>query len=102
LTTGFKVASSSESATSTTLSTKGLRLHQSTAVNALPDFALGTASVQDMHAQLAAPIINKALMAKLSAEKSDTENTNNELHILDACAAPGGKLAHWLELISAN
>ena len=102
LTTGFKVANSSGSATSTTLSTKGLRLHQSTAVNALPDFALGTASVQDMHAQLAAPIINKALMAKLSAEKSDTENTNNEIHILDACAAPGGKLAHWLELISAN
>ncbi|WP_420229838.1 transcription antitermination factor NusB [Psychrobacter sp. ER1] len=102
LTTGFKVASSSGSATSTTLSNKGLRLHQSTAVNALPDFALGTASVQDMHAQLAAPIINKALMAKLSAEKSDTENMNNEIHILDACAAPGGKLAHWLELISAN
>ncbi|GAF56185.1 LOW QUALITY PROTEIN: ribosomal RNA small subunit methyltransferase B [Psychrobacter sp. JCM 18901] len=102
LTTGFKVANSSGSATSTTLSTKGLRLHQSTAVNALPDFALGTASVQDMHAQLAAPIINKALMAKLSAEESDTENTNNEIHILDACAAPGGKLAHWLELISAN
>ncbi|WP_201582694.1 transcription antitermination factor NusB [Psychrobacter immobilis] len=100
LTTGFKVASSSESAAATTLSTKGLRLHQSTAVNALPEFALGVASVQDMHAQLAAPIINQALMAKLSAEKSNTENTNNEIHILDACAAPGGKLAHWLELIS--
>ncbi|MBI0425696.1 transcription antitermination factor NusB [Psychrobacter sp. NG27] len=107
LTTGFKVASSSESAISTTLSTKGLRLHQSTAVNALPDFALGTASVQDMHAQLAAPIINKALMAKLIAESANTdsdsdESNNDELHILDACAAPGGKLAHWLELISAN
>ncbi|WP_201572194.1 transcription antitermination factor NusB [Psychrobacter nivimaris] len=107
LTTGFKVANSSGSATSTTLSTKGLRLHQSTAVNALPDFALGTASVQDMHAQLAAPIINQALMAKLIAESANTnsdndESNNNELHILDACAAPGGKLAHWLELISAN
>ncbi|WP_352258908.1 transcription antitermination factor NusB [Psychrobacter sp. TB55-MNA-CIBAN-0194] len=106
LTTGFKVASSSESAISTTLSTKGLRLHQSTAVNALPDFAVGTASVQDMHAQLAAPIINKALMAKLIAESantdSDSDESNNEIHILDACAAPGGKLAHWLELISAN
>ena len=106
LTTGFKVANSSESA-ATTLSTKGLRLHQSTAVNALPDFALGTASVQDMHAQLAAPIINKALMAKLIAQSANTdsdsdESNNNELHILDACAAPGGKLAHWLELISAN
>ncbi|MGE6795977.1 transcription antitermination factor NusB [Psychrobacter okhotskensis] len=107
LTTGFKVASSSESAISTTLSTKGLRLHQSTAVNALPDFAVGTASVQDMHAQLAAPIINKALIAKLIAESANTdsdsdESNNNELHILDACAAPGGKLAHWLELISSK
>jgi len=104
LTTGFKVANASET---TTLSTKGLRLHQSTAVNALPDFAVGTASVQDMHAQLAAPIINQALMAKLSSESANTnsesdESNNNELHILDACAAPGGKLAHWLELISAN
>ncbi|PYE41199.1 transcription antitermination factor NusB [Psychrobacter fozii] len=107
LTTGFKVANSSEfAAATTTLSTKGLRLHQSTAVNALPDFAVGTASVQDMHAQLAAPIINKALMAKLIAESantdSDSDESNNEIHILDACAAPGGKLAHWLELISAN
>ncbi|MGE6408395.1 MULTISPECIES: transcription antitermination factor NusB [unclassified Psychrobacter] len=107
LTTGFKVANSSGSATSTTLSTKGLRLHQSTAVNALPDFALGTASVQDMHAQLAAPIINQALMAKLSVESksaddTDSDSVGKEIHILDACAAPGGKLAHWLELISAN
>ena len=106
LTTGFNLPNASDTAIATTLSTKGLRLHQSTAVNALPDFAFGVASVQDMHAQLAAPIINKALMAKISADKSntdiDSEANNNELHILDACAAPGGKLAHWLELISAN
>ena len=106
LTTGFNLMNSSDTAIATTLSTKGLRLHQSTAVNALPDFAFGVASVQDMHAQLAAPIINKALMAKISADKPntdiDSEANNNELHILDACAAPGGKLAHWLELISAN
>ncbi len=106
LTTGFNLPNSSDTAIATTLSTKGLRLHQSTAVNALPDFALGVASVQDMHAQLAAPIINKALMAKISADKSNTdidlEANNSEIHILDACAAPGGKLAHWLELISAK
>ena len=106
LTTGFNLPNSSDTAIATTLSTKGLRLHQSTAVNALPDFALGVASVQDMHAQLAAPIINKALMAKISADKPntdiDSEANNNELHILDACAAPGGKLAHWLELISSK
>ena len=106
LTTGFNLPNASDTAIATTLSTKGLRLHQSTAVNALPDFAFGVASVQDMHAQLAAPIINKALMAKISADKSntdiDSEANNNELHILDACAAPGGKLAHWLELISSK
>ncbi|WP_201620264.1 transcription antitermination factor NusB [Psychrobacter maritimus] len=106
LTTGFNLPNSSNTAIATTLSTKGLRLHQSTAVNALPDFAFGVASVQDMHAQLAAPIINKSLMAKISTDKShtdiDSEANNNELHILDACAAPGGKLAHWLELISSN
>ena len=93
-------------ASATTLSTTGLRLHQSTAVNALPHFAEGVASVQDLHAQLAAPIINTALMAKLrlSAENSDAndDEKSDELHILDACAAPGGKLAHWLELISSN
>jgi len=60
-----------------------------------------------MHAQLAAPIINQALMAKLSAESksaddTDSDSVGKEIHILDACAAPGGKLAHWLELISAN
>ena len=106
LTTGFNLPNSSNTAIATTLSTKGLRLHQSTAVNALPHFAEGVLSVQDMHAQLAAPIIHKALMAKISTDKShtdiDSEANNNELHILDACAAPGGKLAHWLELISAN
>jgi len=105
LTTGFKVANSSESAAATTLLTKGLRLHQSTAVNALPQFSEGAVSVQDMHAQLAAPIINKALMNKVSADKSDADSdssNNNELHILDACAAPGGKLAHWLELLSSD
>ncbi|WP_442968959.1 transcription antitermination factor NusB [Psychrobacter sp.] len=105
LTTGFKVANSSDTAIATTLSTKGLRLHQSTAVNALPHFAEGAASVQDMHAQLAAPIINKALINKVSADKSDADSdssNNNELHILDACAAPGGKLAHWLELLSSD
>ena len=106
LTSGFNLMSSSDTATPTTLSTKGLRLHQSTAVNALPHFAEGAASVQDMHAQLAAPLIHTALMNKVSADKSntdiDSDADNNQLHILDACAAPGGKLAHWLELLSLD
>ena len=106
LTSGFNLASSSDAAASNGILTKGLRLHQSTAVNALPQFAEGAASVQDMHAQLAAPLIHNALLNKLNVKNDDADGdmvtSNNEIRILDACAAPGGKLAHWLELISSN
>ncbi|MGX8221204.1 transcription antitermination factor NusB [Psychrobacter celer] len=101
MTTGFCLPSASNAAP-VTLATTGLRLCQSTAVSALPDFADGIVSVQDMHAQLTAPIIHRALMSKVSADKSQAGLGNNELHILDACAAPGGKLAHWLELLSSE
>ena len=106
LTSGFNLLNSSSAAISNSILTKGLRLHQSTAVNALPQFAEGAASVQDMHAQLAAPLIHSALLNKLSVKNDDADGdmdtSNNEVRILDACAAPGGKLAHWLELISLN
>ena len=106
LTSGFNLPNSSDTATANSILTKGLRLHQSTAVNALPQFSEGAASVQDMHAQLAAPLIHAVLLNKLSIKNDDadvdTDTNNNEIRILDACAAPGGKLAHWLELISSN
>jgi 16S rRNA (cytosine967-C5)-methyltransferase len=51
-------------------------------VRALPGFAAGAFSVQDLGAQLAAPLV-----APLSGER-----------VLDACAAPGGKATHLLEL----
>ncbi|WP_201501691.1 transcription antitermination factor NusB [Psychrobacter cibarius] len=106
LTSGLQLDNSSDTATSNSILTKGLRLHQSTAVNALPQFAHGAASVQDMHAQLAAPLIHSALLNKLSVKNDDADGdmdtSNNEIRILDACAAPGGKLAHWLELISSD
>jgi 16S rRNA (cytosine967-C5)-methyltransferase len=51
-------------------------------VRALPGFDAGAFSVQDLGAQLAAP-----LLAPLAGD-----------HILDACAAPGGKATHLLEL----
>jgi 16S rRNA (cytosine967-C5)-methyltransferase len=51
-------------------------------VRALPGFDAGVFSVQDLGAQLAAP-----LLAPLSGER-----------VLDACAAPGGKATHLLEL----
>ena len=106
LTSGLQLDNSSDSATSNSIVTKGLRLHQSTAVNTLPQFAEGAASVQDLHAQLAAPLIHNALLNKLTVKNDDADGdidtSNNEIRILDACAAPGGKLAHWLELISSN
>ncbi len=51
-------------------------------VDALPGFVTGQVSVQDFSAQLCAPL--------LGAEPG--------MRVLDACAAPGGKAAHLLEL----
>ena len=59
-----------------------LVLKQPVAVSALPGFAQGEVSVQDAGAQLAA-----ALLQPQAGER-----------ILDACAAPGGKSCHLLEL----
>ena len=86
----------------TNISTKVLRLEQTTAVNGLPSFAEGALSIQDMYAQLAAPLINQALLNKLSTDSETVDTADSDLQILDACAAPGGKLAHWLELLSTN
>jgi 16S rRNA (cytosine967-C5)-methyltransferase len=55
-------------------------------VQKLPGFAEGTVSVQDAAAQMAAPLLLDGL-----AQRRD-------LRILDACAAPGGKTGHLLEL----
>lgn len=59
-----------------------LRLAQPVAVEKLPGFAAGLVSVQDAGAQLAAPLLD----------------VHGGMRVLDACAAPGGKSAHLLEL----
>ena len=61
---------------------EAIRLEKPRPVTELPGFADGLVSVQDAAAQLAAPW--------LLANGGD--------NILDACAAPGGKAAHLLEL----
>ena len=58
-------------------------------VTQLPGFADGDVSVQDLAAQLAAPLlVSHGLRAGAN--------------VLDACAAPGGKTAHLLELAELN
>lgn len=60
----------------------GLVMERPVGVESLPGFERGLVSVQDGAAQQAAP-----LLAPLPGER-----------VLDACAAPGGKSAHLLEL----
>ncbi len=69
---------------------QGLTLMQARPVDQLPGFAEGAVSVQDAAAQLAAPLLLQGSSLGPSSR------------ILDACAAPGGKTAHLLELTQAQ
>ena len=64
----------------------GIELQRALPVGQIPGFATGRVSVQDTAAQLAAPL----LLAGLP--------NPGRLRVLDACAAPGGKTGHLLEL----
>jgi len=72
-----------------TVGLQGLALDRPCAVTRLPGFAEGDVSVQDAAAQRAAPLLLSALAAPVSGRR---------LRVLDACAAPGGKTAHLLEM----
>ncbi|PUE34939.1 16S rRNA (cytosine(967)-C(5))-methyltransferase RsmB [Limnohabitans sp. Jir72] len=64
----------------------GLQLSQAVPVHQLPGFAQGHVSVQDAAAQVSARLLMQGL------------DTQKPWRILDACAAPGGKTGHLLEL----
>ncbi|RYF40867.1 MAG: 16S rRNA (cytosine(967)-C(5))-methyltransferase RsmB [Comamonadaceae bacterium] len=66
----------------------GVILAQAQAVPSLPGFRDGHFSVQDAAAQLAAPLLMTGLAVAGEGRP----------RVLDACAAPGGKTAHLLEL----
>ncbi|HEY2254853.1 MAG TPA: 16S rRNA (cytosine(967)-C(5))-methyltransferase RsmB [Variovorax sp.] len=70
----------------------GLQLARGRPVQLIPGFGEGEWSVQDAAAQLAAPLLLEGL--ELSPR--------SPLRVLDACAAPGGKTAHLLELAPAG
>jgi 16S rRNA (cytosine967-C5)-methyltransferase len=58
-------------------------------VPSLPGYADGHFSVQDAAAQIAAPLLLDGLLPAATTQ----------LKVLDACAAPGGKTGHLLELL---
>ena len=63
-----------------------VRLAKPVGVAQIPGFADGLVSVQDAGAQLAAPLLD----------------VQAGMRVLDACAAPGGKTCHILELADAG
>ncbi len=71
---------------STPVGVSGLQLHKALPVHQLPGFMQGHVSVQDAAAQVAAPLLMQGL------------DTTQALRVLDACAAPGGKTGHLLEM----
>jgi 16S rRNA (cytosine967-C5)-methyltransferase len=68
----------------------GVILARARGVHDLPGFDEGVVSVQDAAAQLAAPLLLQGLAG------------TRPVNVLDACAAPGGKTGHLLELADAS
>lgn len=66
----------------TAVGADGVTLARAVPVERLPGFVEGLVSVQDAAAQLAAPLLD----------------VQPRMRLLDACAAPGGKTTHLLEL----
>jgi len=64
----------------------GVVLDRPIGIDRLPRFSEGAVSVQDAGAQLAAPLLEP----------------QSAMRVLDACAAPGGKTGHLLELMRAD
>jgi 16S rRNA (cytosine967-C5)-methyltransferase len=72
--------------TATPVGASGLQLHKALPVQHLPGFLQGQVSVQDAAAQVAAPLLMQGL------------DLTRPWRVLDACAAPGGKTGHLLEM----
>ena len=68
----------------------GVSFSKAIPVHEILGFADGTVSVQDAAAQLAAPLLLNGM------------NLTSKLRVLDACAAPGGKTAHLLEIADCD
>ena len=76
----------SEGVSAVAAGTEGIIVDPPRPVTGLPGFAEGAFSVQDLGAQLAAAILAPG----------------ERMRVLDACAAPGGKATHLLELADVD
>jgi 16S rRNA (cytosine967-C5)-methyltransferase len=65
---------------------QGIRLAKPQAIDKLPHFSEGAVSVQDLGAQFAALLLD----------------VTDGMRVLDACAAPGGKTSHLLEMANLD
>jgi len=83
--------------TASPLGDYGLVLDKARAVHDIPGFVDGLWSVQDPAAQCAAPLLLSGLLVTDAIAEGNKGHT--ALRVLDACAAPGGKTAHLLELL---
>ncbi|RYX94011.1 MAG: 16S rRNA (cytosine(967)-C(5))-methyltransferase RsmB [Comamonadaceae bacterium] len=77
--------------------TQGVVLARAQPVHDIPGFGDGVVSVQDAAAQLAAQ-----LLLGWPDQLPQPAVAGDRLRVLDACAAPGGKTAHLLELADAD
>jgi 16S rRNA (cytosine967-C5)-methyltransferase len=68
----------------------GISFNKAIPIQDVLGFADGTVSVQDAAAQLAAPLLLAGM------------NLTTKSRVLDACAAPGGKTAHLLEITNCE
>ena len=78
----YQIRLAAENLPATPIGEVGLLLDKPVPVDRLPGFAAGLVSVQDPGAQRAAELLDPAPGSR----------------VLDACAAPGGKTAHLLEM----
>jgi 16S rRNA (cytosine967-C5)-methyltransferase len=75
------LASENINAICSNIAATGITLESPCSIEQLPGFSDGLVSIQDIAPQLAASLLD----------------LRNDQHVLDACAAPGGKTAHIME-----
>jgi 16S rRNA (cytosine967-C5)-methyltransferase len=79
--------------------TGAIRLVEPQPLRTLPEWDTGAFAAQDLGAQLAAGLQIPLLQQRANSVRQPRDQP---LLILDACAAPGGKLCHLLEASAAN